>query len=131
MTPQQPDQSEVGEVEELFQTYIKVFTEAVNTGNTDQLSQVLYTGSDVYEQQCEMAENYYKRGIREKVKACSITSAEVSPTELETRQMSISSKEKYRVYYADAEAKTIKQKYRYTCKCIEGRWMITGMDEIN
>ncbi len=131
VTPQQPDQSEVGEVEELFQTYIKVFTEAVNTGNTDQLSQVLYTGSDVYEQQCEMAENYYKRGIREKVKACSITSAEVSPTELETRQMSISSKEKYRVYYADAEAKTIKQKYRYTCKCIEGRWMITGMDEIN
>ncbi len=131
VTSQQPDQAEMGEVEELFQTYIKRFTEAVNTGNTEPLSQVLYTGSDVYGQQCEMAENYFKRGIREKVRACSITSVEPAPTELESRQMTISSKEKYRVYYADAEAKTIKQKYRYTCEWIKGRWMITGMDEIN
>lgn len=122
---------DMGAVEELFQTYIRLFTEAVNTGNTEQLSQVLYTGSDVYGQQCEMAKNYFKRGIREKVRACSITSAEETAGEQISRQVAISSKERYRVYYADAEAKTVRQKYRYTCECIEGRWMITGMDEIN
>lgn len=121
------EMGEMGEVEELFQTYIKLFTEAVNTGNTDSLYQVLDTGSDVYKQQCEMAKNYYKRGIREKVRACSISTAE----EVAPGQTVISSKEKIRVYYADAEAKTVKQKYRYTCEYIGDRWMITGMDEIN
>ncbi len=128
---QQSQAEDMGAVEELFQTYIRLFTEAVNTGNIEQLSQVLYTGSDVYGQQCEMAKNYFKRGIREKVWACSITSAEEASGEQVSRQVAISSKERYRVYYADAEAKTVRQKYRYTCECIEGRWMITGMDEIN
>ena len=128
---QQSQAEDMGAVEELFQTYIRLFTEAVNTGNIEQLIQVLYTGSDVYGQQCEMAKNYFKRGIREKVRACSITSAEEASGEQVSRQVAISSKERYRVYYADAEAKTVRQKYRYTCECIEGRWMITGMDEIN
>lgn len=122
----QISQTDRNAIEETFEQYIQAFTDAVNTGNTDTMYQVLSVGSDVYGQQCDMAKNYYKRGIRERVMACSISSLEViSPT-----QVSIISKEKIKVYYADADAKVIKQKYQYTCELIGQKWMITKMDEI-
>ena len=113
-------------IEEAFGQYIEIFTEAVNTGNTDRMSQVLYVGSDVYEQQCELVKNYYKRGIREKIKTCSISAAKAITSE----QVEIISKEKIKVFYADTDAKIIKQRYQYTCEYIDERWIITGMDEI-
>ncbi|MBO5487645.1 MAG: hypothetical protein J5988_12105 [Eubacterium sp.] len=112
-------------VKGVFQNYISIFTEAVNMGNTDRLSKVLAVDSDVYEQQCKLVQNYYKRGIREEVKNCSISSTEtVTPHEV-----MILPNEKINVHYGDDTTKLIKQKYLYTCQCKDGNWLITGMEE--
>ena len=115
--------------EEAFENYVHTFINAVNTGNIDQLDQVLAAGSDVYEQQCYMANNYYSRGIREEVKSCSIASVNNISDE-NAEQVEIISKEKINVFYADASEKIVKQKYRYRCEKIDGNWYITRMDEV-
>ena len=122
----QISQTDRNAIEETFEQYIQTFTDAVNTGNTDTMYRVLSVESDVYGQQCEMAKNYYKRGIRERILACSISSLEA----VSSTQVTITSKEKIKVYYADTDAKVIKQKYQYTCERIGQKWMITKMDEI-
>lgn len=108
-----------------FSHYINVFTEAVNTGNTEQLSYVLSPGSPVYEQQCSIAENYYERGIREEVKSYAIASVE----KVNDRRVAIISKEKIKCTYADNTSKVVKQHYKYTCENIDGGWMITEMSD--
>lgn len=113
--------------EEAFRHYIEIFTEAVNTGNTEKMSQVLAVGSEVYEQQCALVKNYYKRGIREEVKSSTI----ISVKEVTENSVEVHSKEKIKVFYADSTSKIVKQKYRYTCECFDGNWMITKMEEIS
>lgn len=130
----QPQSQETGEllpihkraIEKAFEQYVSVFTGAVNTGNVDELGQVLAEGSGVYEQQCSIAKNYYSRGIREEVMACSVSSA----NPVSASQVVLCSDEKIRVFYADASAKIICQKYRYTCEYINQNWVITNMEEI-
>lgn len=111
---------------EVFGRYINIFTGAVNTGNPARLSEVLAADSEVYEQQSSIVENYYKRGIHEKVISCSVTAL----NDAGFRQVEIQSKEKIRVYYKDGKSKIVRQKYRYTCEERDGRWMITKMDEV-
>ena len=113
-------------IKEMFDQYINLFTGAVNTGNTEELNQVLAETSEVYGQQCEIVKNYYNRGIREKVKAYSIASFHVITPTL----VNIESKEKIRVSYGDDTTKMVRQQYQYTCELIEGRWMITGMEDL-
>lgn len=116
----------VSSLEKVFQDYINIFTESVNTGNTDQMYQVLAIDSDVYRQQCNLVKNYYKRGIHEEVKACSITALDtVAPN-----QVKINSKEKIKVYYGNDTSKIVKQKYQYTCEFRNGGWFITDMKDI-
>lgn len=111
---------------EAFAHYTERFTEAVNTGNTDNMYLVLDMDSEVYGQQCALVKNYYKRGIREEIQSCTIASAKViSPIMVE-----IDSKESIRVYYADGTSKLVKQKYRYTCEYSRNGWLITKMEEI-
>lgn len=112
---------------EAFQHYIEIFTEAVNTGNTDNMSKVLAVGSQVYEQQCALVKNYYKRGIREEVKSSTISSVK----EVTEDSVEVHSKEKIKVFYADSTSKMVKQKYRYTCEYLDGNWIITKMEEIS
>lgn len=113
-------------VEKAFKQYVGAFTEAVNTGDVNELSQVLDEGSAVYEQQCRMAKNYYGRGIREEVLDCSVSSANtVSAT-----QVVLCSDEKIQVSYADATTKVVKQRYQYTCEYINQKWIITNMEEV-
>lgn len=112
--------------EKVFQQYIEIFTDAVNTGNTEKLSQVLYVGSDVYEQQCNLVKNYYRRGIREEIKSYAISSAK----EISSDCVELYSKEKIKVFYVDNTTKVIKQKYCYTCEYINQTWRITKMEEI-
>lgn len=112
---------------EAFQRYIQTFTDAVNTGDTGKMHQVLAVGSEVYEQQCALVKNYYKRGIREEVKNCSISSV----TFTTSFQVDICSKEKIKVTYGDATTKVVKQKYQYTCEMVDGDWIITGMSELS
>lgn len=114
-------------VQDAFQDYIEIFTDAVNSGNVDKMDQVLAAGSDVYEQQCALAKNYHKRGIREKIKSCSISSAALIGAD----QVAVDSRETIKVFYADATVKIIKQKYRYTCEYINQKWIITKMEEIS
>lgn len=115
-----------GTVEEAFQHYVETFTEAVNTGNTDAMSRVLAEGSEVYEQQCNLVKNYYKRGIREEILTCSISSAQImTPNQVEIRSM-----EKIKVFYGDDTTKVIDQQYRYTCEYRNRNWIITRMEEI-
>lgn len=113
-------------IEDAFGRYVEAFTEAVNTGNVDQLNQVLAEGSDVYEQQCNIAKNYYGRGIREEVVACAVSSA----NSISESQVVLCSDEKIRVFYADATTKVIYQQYRYTCEYAGEKWVITNMEEI-
>ncbi len=112
--------------EEAFLRYIRVFTEAVNTGRTDKMNQVLAEGSEVYEQQCALVKNYYKRGIREEIKSCSV----VSVKRRSANSAELNSDENIKVFYADASHKLIHQTYRYTCELVNGVWIITGMEGI-
>lgn len=112
---------------EAFMNYIEVFTEAVNTGNTEKMHQVLAVGSRVYEQQCALAKNYYKRGIREKVRSAAIFSVECDVS----MQAEIVSREKIKVFYGDGTSKVVRQQYRYTCKNIDGNWVIVDMSEMS
>ena len=112
--------------EKAFQRYIEVFTEAVNTGNASKLSQVLNRNSEVYQQQCALVKNYYKRGIREKIMSCSVTSMNNVTQEL----VEMDSNESIKVIYATAPEKVIRQNYRYTCEKINNSWIITKMEEI-
>lgn len=115
-----------GTVEEAFQHYVETFTDAVNTGNTDDMSWVLAEGSDVYEQQCNLVKNYYKRGIREEIDTCSISSAKINTP----NQVEINSREKIKVFYGDDTTKLVNQQYRYTCEYKNQNWIITKMEEI-
>lgn len=122
--------------EEAFEHYLEIFTEAVNTGNVDKMHLVLAVDSDVYKQQSDLAKNYYKRGIREKVKSFSISlTSESEGAEADQKdlglQKKIDSREVIKVFYADGSAKTVRQKYRYTCACIDENWVITNMEEIS
>ena len=111
---------------EAFMNYIEIFTEAVNTGNTENMHLVLAAGTQVYEQQCALARNYYKRGIREKVRGVTISSVECDVS----MRAEIVSREKIKVFYGDGTSKIVRQQYQYTCENIDGNWMIVGMDEI-
>lgn len=111
---------------ETFGRYINIFTGAVNTGDTARLNEVLAAGSEVFEQQSAIVENYHKRGIHEKVISCSVTAM----NDVGFGQVEIQSKEKIRVYYKDGKSKIVRQKYRYTCEERDGNWMITKMDEV-
>lgn len=122
--------------EEAFEHYLEIFTEAVNTGNVDKMHLVLAVDSDVYKQQSNLAKNYYKRGIREKVKSFSISLiSETEGVEADQKdlglQKKIDSREVIKVFYADGSAKTVRQKYRYTCECIDENWVIIDMEEIS
>lgn len=112
--------------QEAFRQYIDVFTEAVNTGNLDKMSQVLEVNSEVYQKQCALVKNYHQRGIREKVMSCSITSMKKVTSKL----VEMDSNENIKVTYATAPAKVISQNYRYTCEFINNTWIITKMEEI-
>ena len=112
--------------EEAFDRYIQSFTDAVNTGNIQDLDQVLLEGSDVYQQQCAIVQNYHKRGIREEIQTYSISSASKRTAD----QVSIDSDEEILVHYGDNTSKVVRQKYRYTCEYVDQGWIITDMQEI-
>lgn len=120
--------------EEAFGNYMEVFTQAVNTGKTDRMDQVLAAGSEVYEQQCALVKNYYGRGIREEILSYSIAGEEeLFPFSEENgrsvRQTAILSREEIKVFYGDGTTKIVRQGYRYTCEERESGWIITKMDE--
>lgn len=121
--------------EEAFTRYVRLFTNAVNTGRTDSLQQVLASGSEICEQQCALAKNYYKRGIREEILSCSITGIETTapadPDLPGPSSAGIRSSEKIRVFYKDGTTKIVNQQYQYTCEKRNGFWMFTKMDEID
>lgn len=112
--------------EEAFDRYIHSFTDAVNTGNIQNLNQVLLEGSDVHQQQCAIVQNYYKRGIHEEIMNYSISSVSKRTAD----QISIDSDEEILVHYSDDTSKVVRQKYRYTCEYVGQGWIITGMQEI-
>ncbi len=120
---------------EAFDRYMQIFTQAVNTGKTDQMDQVLAVGSEVYEQQCALVKNYHRRGIREEVISYSVTEVNALPAYtgedgVVSPRAEIQSKEKIRVYYGDGVTKVIKQKYLYTCTATSAGWIITAMGEV-
>lgn len=112
--------------EEAFDRYIETFTDAVNTGDIQDLDQVLLEGSDVYRQQCAIVQNYHKRGIREEIQTYSISSA----IKRSADQVSIDSDEEILVHYSDDTSKVVRQKYRYTCEYVDQGWIVTNMQEI-
>lgn len=114
-----------GAPEEIYKKYLTLFTEAVNTGETDEMDQVLAADSDIYRQQCSLVKNYYKRGIREELKTYSVSWKQL----IDTDTVAVSSKEEIAVFYADGTSRLVKQKYRYICQYIGGVWRITGMEE--
>lgn len=111
--------------QEAFGNYMECFTEAVNTGDTRNMYIVLDEKSEVYAQQCMLAKNYYKRGIREEILSCSIASAK----QISSEMVEIESRESIKVYYADKTSKVVKQRYCYTCVYGDHGWIITKMVE--
>ena len=109
--------------EETYQQYIETFVEAVNTGNTGGLSEVL--SGRVYKQQCDLVENYYNRGIQEELQSYSVTSTK----KVNDSCIKVNVKETIKVFYEDGSSKVVKQKYSYVCKYINSMWVITGMKE--
>lgn len=120
--------------QEVFTNYIRIFTDAVNTGDISDMGRVLAVGSEAYEQQCALVQNYYKRGIREEVRSFSAASVRM----IDPFHAEVSSKEKIRVFYADGSSKTVRQKYRYRCERFVANsiyaerpvWAITKMEAI-
>lgn len=125
-TDNQTEADAAASYEEAFDRYITAFTNAVNSGRTDQLDQVLLPGSDVYQQQCAIVKNYYKRGIHEEVKECTIPSAIKRTSDC----VGVDSSEEILVHYGDGTSKIVRQSYRYTCEFIGSGWIITDMAEI-
>ena len=123
---QQSSPQNADNYEEAFDRYINGFTDAVNTGNIQNLDQVLLEGSDVYQQQCAIVQNYHKRGIREEIENYSITSAIKRTAD----QVIIDSDEEILVHYSDNTSKIVRQKYRYTCEFVDQGWIVTDMQEI-
>ena len=109
----------------LFEKYVTIFTESINSGKTGRLKQVLKEGTKVYEQQKALAGNYHKRGIREKVKSCDVDLVKV----LNEYEIQINSREQIKVTYGDKTTKLVKQSYCYTCEKKNGSWIITAMDD--
>lgn len=114
--------------QEAFTNYIRIFTDAVNTGDTGNMGFVLAAGSEAYEQQRALVKNYYKRGIHEEIR--SFSASEVR--QLDPFHAEVCSKEKINVSYADGSSKTVRQKYRYRCERSAARpvWAITKMEAI-
>ena len=110
--------------EETYKQYIEVFVEAVNTGDAGGLSQVL--SGKVYIQQCDLVENYYKRGIREELQSYSVTSIK----QVNDNRTKVNAKETIEVFYEDGSSKVVKQKYSYVCDYINSMWLITSMKNI-
>lgn len=110
--------------EETYKQYIENFIEAVNTGDTEGLSQVL--SGKVYKQQCDLVENYYSRGIQEELQSYTILSAK----QIDDSCTKINVKETIKVFYEGGSSKVVKQKYSYVCKCINSMWVITNMKGI-
>ena len=113
--------------QKLFEKYVATFTEAINSGKTGRLKQVLKEGTDVYVQQKVLAGNYHKRGIREKAKKCDVDLIRI----LSKCEIQINSREQIKVIYGDKTTKLVKQSYCYTCEKKNGRWIITAMNEVN
>ena len=107
--------------EEAYTDYLGIFTEAVNTGDTQDMLLVL--NGKCHDQQCDIAKNYYSRGIREEVQSYSIESNKV----VNDTCVKITAKEKIKVSYSDGSSKIVDQKYCYTCKLISHKWYITAM----
>lgn len=107
--------------EEAYTDYLGIFTEAVNTGDTADM--VLVLNGKCYDQQCDIAENYYNRGIREEVQSYSIESNKV----VNDTCVKITAKEKIKVSYSDGSSKIVDQKFCYTCKLLSHKWYITAM----
>ncbi len=115
-----------GTPEEAFGNYLLTFTDAVNTGSTEKLENVLARGSKVSAQQCALVRNYYKRGIREEIRAYSVSGRRTVAEDT----VEISSREEIHVSYADGTSKLVKQKYRYTCCYAGTSWIIADMKEV-
>ncbi len=109
---------------EEYENYIDIFTNAVNTGNTEALPQVM--SGKICKQQSDMAQNYFERGIQEEVKSVSVQSVR----ELREDCAQVRTEEKIKVFYADNTSKVVKQAYCYTCKYINQGWYITDMKAI-
>ena len=107
--------------EEAYTDYLGIFTEAVNTGDTQDMLLVL--NGKCHDQQCDIAKNYYSRGIREEVQSYSIESNKV----VNDTCVKITAKEKIKVSYSDGSSKIVDQKYCYTCKLLSHKWYITAM----
>lgn len=112
--------------QKLFKSYVLTFTKAVNSGNAGMLKSVVSEESAMYKQQSAIAKNYYKRGIREKVKG----SRAVSVRRNGEREIQIDSKEEIKVFYADKSSRIVKQSYCYTCVKNKDKWIITAMQDI-
>lgn len=111
--------------EKLFERYVETFTDAINSGKTGRLKQVLAKDSEVYRQQKALALNYHKRGIREKAKHCEVDLVRIT----DDLTIQINSKEQIKVFYADASEKLVRQSYCYTCEKKDGAWVITAMED--
>ena len=90
----------------LFEKYVTIFTESINSGKTGRLKQVLKEGTKVYEQQKALAGNYHKRGIREKAKSCDVDLVKV----LNEYEIQINSREQIKVTYGDKVFTTSRNK---------------------
>lgn len=114
--------SEMNTPEEAYADYLAAFIDAVNTGETAGMALVM-TGKS-HREQCAMAENYYSRGIHEELQSYSVLSVKW----INDGCVKLNAREKIKVSYADGSSKTVKQKYRYTCRWkADGRWYIAGM----
>lgn len=111
-----------------FDNYMKVFIEAVNTGDFSNAGMVMKIGSEIYDQQKNIVTHYHKQGITERVLSYAITKTE----QLEDGSMRLTSNEEIEVTYSDGSAKVVEQSYAYIC-VQEGQkgWLFTNMEAVS
>ncbi|OBR94996.1 hypothetical protein CLRAG_13340 [Clostridium ragsdalei P11] len=98
----------------LIYWYTYYFTQAVNTGDFEDVENYLYPGSPLYNDQKSYVATTYEKGIKEDIKSFNVISYNLSD---DKRSGTVSTEEVYNIYQSDSTTPSTKTfHYTYTFK---------------
>jgi uncharacterized membrane protein YvbJ len=98
----------------LIYWYTYYFTQAVNTGDFEDVEDYLYPGSQLYNAQKSYVATTYEKGIKEDIKSFNVISYNLSD---DKRSGTVSTEEVYNIYQSDSTTPSTKTfHYTYTFK---------------
>lgn len=111
------------EIDTLIYDYINYFSEMMNTGNTEYLSDYMDINSSIYDKQKEYIESSYEKGIEVEKNSADITTR----NELDSGAYTVSVEENFTIYKEDEESDEKEYTNVYTVEKVDGDWLITDL----